>query len=105
MAQEQQKRGGVAPMSAVLAQLLREHRITGSRQDEQVLAAWRAVCGPRLAQRSRPLRFREGELIVEVTSAAHLQELENFKGEGLRRAANRELGEERIRRIQFQPKR
>ena len=92
-------------MAAVMAQLLREHNITGRGQDERVLAAWRAVAGERISERARALRFRDGELVVEVTSATHLQELKNFKGEGLRRAANKQLGEERIRRILFQPKR
>jgi hypothetical protein len=40
-------------------------------------------------------------LQVAVTSAAHLQELSTFTGEGYRKAANRKLGGERIQSIEF----
>ena len=92
-------------MSAVLARFLRENRLLGDVEEQRVMAAWQSAAGAGLRERARPVRFRAGELVVEVSSAAHLQELENFRGEGLRRSANRELGAERIRRVRYQPKR
>ena len=62
---------------------------------------WRDSAAPRYGQRARALRFADGELLVEVASAATLQELKGFTGEELRRAANQRLGCERIRRVTF----
>jgi hypothetical protein len=73
--------------------------------EHEVLAAWGQAMGPALVERARAVRFRDGELTVEVASATLLQELNNFTGEGHRRAANRRLGSERIRRVTFQPRR
>jgi hypothetical protein len=41
---------------------------------------------------------------VEVPSSAHLQELSSFTGEGYRRAANANLGSERITKVSFKLK-
>ena len=51
------------------------------------------------------MRFHFGELTVEVESAPHLHELQNFTGEQYRCEANRILGEERIKKVQFRLKR
>ena len=102
---QRDKRGGVAPLAVALAEFLRANRLDGRLAEQQVLAAWRAAVGERLAGQARALRFRSGELLVEVASAAQLQELRNFTGEGYRQAANRELGAERIRKLSFQPRR
>jgi hypothetical protein len=47
------------------------------------------------------VRFQGGELVVEVGSSAHLQELKSFLGEQLRTEANRRLGAETIQRVTF----
>ncbi len=101
MGKNSEKRGGVASLGAVLTAFLRSARLERSLAEERVLAAWRAAAGEALAGRARALRFRDGELLVEVNSAAHLQELRNFTGENYRKAANKRLGEERIRRVSF----
>ncbi|HVR29763.1 MAG TPA: DciA family protein [Thermoanaerobaculia bacterium] len=73
-------------------------------RDARVFRAWREAAGEALARRARAVRFQGGELCVEVSSSAHRSELE-MTGEGLRRAANALLGEEKIRRITFQSRR
>ncbi|MCA8979854.1 MAG: DUF721 domain-containing protein [Planctomycetes bacterium] len=73
------------------------------RQGE-VLDAWRKVLGPRLSRRARAVRFLRGELVVQVDSATHLQELQNFTGEQYRHQANRLLGDERIKSVAFRLK-
>ena len=50
-------------------------------------------------------RRNEDDLLVEVESSAHLQELKQFTGEDFRRRANERLGRERIRRVVFKLKR
>jgi hypothetical protein len=91
----------MAPLKDVLAAYLRESGIGGKLHDAAVTRAWRECAAARYGQRARAVRFADGELLVEVASAAHLQELKSFTGEELRRAANQRLGSERIRRVTF----
>lgn len=58
-----------------------------------------------MSERAKPTNFRFGELTVEVESAAHLHELQNFTGEQYRCEANDRLGEEHIKKILFRLKR
>jgi hypothetical protein len=86
----------------VLGAYLKDSGLAGKMAQAQVFGAWHAVVGEAIARRARAVRFREGELLVEVRSAAHLHELANFTGEGFRRAANERLGAPRIERVVFQ---
>jgi hypothetical protein len=92
-------------MADALQRFLRASRLDRGLAEHEVLAAWSQTLGPAQATRARAVRFRDGELVVEVASAALLQELSNFTGEGHRRAVNRRLGAERIQRVTFQPRR
>ena len=105
MAQPPDRRGGVASLGEALSRYLRETHLDRRLVEHEVLAAWRRALGPELCERARAVRFRDGELLVEVASAALLQELANFTGEPRRREANRLLGAERIRSVTFQPRR
>jgi hypothetical protein len=70
-----------------------------------VYEAWSNALGRDLARRARPVRFRRGELCVEVEGAAHYHELSNFTGERYRRLANEALGREEIRRVVYKLRR
>jgi hypothetical protein len=61
--------------------------------------------GVKWRDRARPVHFQFGELTVEVESAPHLHELQNFTGEQFRREANHRLGDEHIKKILFRLKR
>jgi hypothetical protein len=91
----------MAPVKSVLAAFLRDHGYADKLRDAAVLRAWRETAAKRYGKRARATRFRDGELLVEVDSAAHLQELSAFTGDELRQATNRRLGSERIRRVIF----
>ena len=95
------KRGGMAPVKDVLATWIKTSGLAGKFRDAQVFRAWRAAAGPNLTTRAVPVRFESGELTIEVRSAAHMHELQNFTGEQFRRAANQRLGAERITRVVF----
>lgn len=100
------RRGGVSSLHDALGQFLRATGLERRLVEQRALAAWSAALGPQRAARARAVRCRNGELLVEVDSAALLQELTNFTGEGLRRAVNQRLGgDEPILRISFQPRR
>jgi predicted nucleic acid-binding Zn ribbon protein len=99
------RHGGVTSLGDALDGYLRESGLAQKLALRRIYSAWDAACGPRLAERARPVRFRDGQLLVEVQSSAHLHELESFTGEGLRRAANQRLGRAEILKVVFQLKR
>jgi hypothetical protein len=70
-----------------------------------VFEAWIQALGKDLAHRAKPVRFERGELVVEVDSASHFQELASFTGEGYRERANARLAKPVIRRVVFRLKR
>jgi predicted nucleic acid-binding Zn ribbon protein len=88
-------------MSDVLSQYLAQSGLGARLQRGKVFDAWAKAVGTQ-GRRTRAVRFRDGELTVEVQSAALLQELRNFTGEDLRRRTNAHLGTEKVRRIDFQ---
>lgn len=100
------RRGGLAALGDVMRQYLDASGLGQRLRDWPVYDAWRVAVGEELARRARPVDYRRGgELVVEVESAAHLQELRNFTGERYRALANQRLGQERIRRVTFKLKR
>ena len=84
---------------------LRESGLAAKFQDWPVFAAWSKAVGEELGRRARAVRFQRGELLVEVESATHLQELTSFTGERYRQLANECLGRESIQRVVFKLKR
>lgn len=95
------ERGGVASLRNVLGAYLRSSGLERQFSNARVHQAWRDAVGPAMASRACSVRFENGVLEVHVKSAAHLQELKSFTGEGYRAAANRRLGGERIQRVEF----
>ena len=98
------RRGSLAPMRVAIDGFLRDAGMAPRMRGAQVLDAWKCAAGPLLSKRARAVRFQRGELVVEVSSAAHLHELQSFTGENYRRAVNAALGDERIRRVTFRLK-
>jgi hypothetical protein len=84
---------------------LRASGIGARTRQSPVYRAWSDALGPELARRAHPVRFERGELVVEVESAAHMQELSNFTGEQYRKLANARLGGEEIRKLAFKLRR
>jgi len=95
------KRGGVTSMRTALGAYLRQTGLDAQFSTARIYKSWRDAVGASVAARARPVRFQDGVLEVAVKSAAHFQELSSFTGEGYRKAANRKLGGERIRKIEF----
>lgn len=91
----------MSSMKDALRSFLVDSGIGAKLMHSEVYHAWIQAVGTTLATRARPVRFERGELTVAVRSAPHFQELKGFTGEGFRRAANKRLGAERIRRVTF----
>lgn len=94
-------RGGISTIRDALNDYLQASGLRSTNRHERVFDAWTQALGERMSRRARPVSFRSGELVCEVTSSAHLQELEGFTGEEYRRRANQALGEEAILRVVF----
>ncbi len=87
------------PISEAIQGFLRESGLGVRSGDERVFDAWRKALGE-ASEHARPVALRGGELVVEVSSSAMLQDLKGFTGEGYRRRANELLGSSRAPRIQ-----
>jgi hypothetical protein len=92
-------------MQDAVGRFLRASGLGARMRGWPVFQAWIEAAGTELARHARPVRFERGELVVEVGSAAHYQELASFTGESYRARANELLRETTIRRIVFRLKR
>ena len=85
-----------------LEQMLRRLGVAEAARGWRAVDVWPEVAGPRVADRARAVAFRDGVLVVEVQSAAWMNELSflrrRFVGE-----LNRRLGESVVREIQLRP--
>lgn len=93
------------PMQDAVGRFLKVSGLGARMRGWPVFQAWIEAAGTELARHARPVRFDRGELVVEVGSAAHYQELASFTGESYRQRANERLGKPEIRRIVFRLKR
>ncbi len=96
---------GPTGLGDALSSFLRESGIGAQLRHARIFSAWAEVLGPRLKSRAQAVRFQFGELTVEVESAPHMHEFQNFTGEQFRRAANARLGDEVIQKVLFRLKR
>lgn len=101
---ERAGRNGVSSLQAALAEYMRASGLSRRRTRPAAYAAFERAAGPELARRARPVKLARGVLTVEVDSAAHLHELESFRGEELRARTNELLGRPDVRRLAFKPK-
>lgn len=115
--QAEGRKGGVASLHEAVKDFMRASGLTSRAGHGPVYDAFAEAAGERFARRSWPVRFARGELVVEVDSAAHLNELQGFLGNDIRARANQILrsggtvatngssGREEIRRLTFRLKR
>ncbi|MBI5363099.1 MAG: DUF721 domain-containing protein [Planctomycetes bacterium] len=93
------------PLGDAVQAFLRASGIAAGMRHFDVFQAWDAALGRELARRARPVGFQAGTLSIEVQSASHLHELQNFTGEQFRTLANARLGKAEIRKVVFRLKR
>ena len=79
-------RSGPTSLFSVIDLLRREHGLREPTQtEERMQRAWREVAGPELARQALLIRFRGGEMLVEVASAALYHELVAYRQQDLAR--------------------
>jgi hypothetical protein len=93
--------GAPARITDTLDHLLHGLGVAPKPTAERVFAAFKGAAGDDLARVAMPTRFERGELLVDVASAAHTQELNQFTGEALRDRLNAALGSPLVRQIRF----
>lgn len=71
-------RGGLAPIQVLVQRWLKEHRSLRKVSSDAYREAWQAIVGSEIAQHTRVVDLVRGELIVEVDSAALLNELSTY---------------------------
>jgi len=72
----------------------------GKRFSSRVVAAWNDICGDVVANHTRGVAFRDGELIVSVDSPAWANEL-SVMADSFRSALAAHLGQDLVRSIRF----
>lgn len=92
-------------MHDAVARFLRASGLGSRMKVWPVFQAFLEAAGAEVARHARPARFERGELLVEVDSSAHYQELASFTGEAVRERANARLERPEIRRIVFRLRR
>ena len=90
-----------APMAEILKPVLRGIRPARRDPAEQVRAVWASVVGQKTAGRTRVTTLREGELIVEVSSAALRQHLAVFRRDEVLEALRQALPETPVTAIRY----
>lgn len=71
-------RGAARPLGEILKRILRRKRLHQKGKYGALSVAWEELVGEGVASRTRIGAFDEGELVVEVDSAALLHELNSF---------------------------
>jgi predicted nucleic acid-binding Zn ribbon protein len=90
----------VESLSNVLSRLFVRLGLAGELQGWRAVEEWPRLVGPRIAQHTRAVGYREGTLRVEVEGSAWMHELSYLKHELIQRI-NRELGADRVREVRF----
>jgi predicted nucleic acid-binding Zn ribbon protein len=87
-------------VQSILKRFLEGTPLAGALAGWRGLGVWDAAVGPEVAKRARATAFRDGALVVEVTSSTWMNELTFLKPVILDRLAA-ELGPGVVRDIQF----
>ena len=72
------KKKGLESIETILRRWLKTNRAPRQLDRETIVKRWSEVVGGAIAKRTRPLDLQNGILLVEVNSAALLQELSTY---------------------------
>jgi len=98
-------RGHFEPVSTVLDEMLAGLKLGEHFASAQATELWREMVGPEVAQRSRAVGVRDGELLVEVQGAVWMGHLAILR-QGIMEEINAKLpAEVRLRAIRLTPMR
>ena len=87
-------------LGQTLHRLLRSWGVDGKVRENQALALWDQVVGPRIAENTEALGVEDGKLFIRVLSSSWKTELIFVKSEMIQRL-NRAVGRKAIKDIVF----
>lgn len=87
-------------MGQALHSLLRSWGVDGKIRENQAVALWSQVVGPRIAEKTEALGVEDGKMFVRVLSSSWKTELIFVKSEMIQRL-NRAVGRKAIKDIVF----
>lgn len=87
-------------LSKALPQILQQLNLGERLREGRIMDLWADVVGPTVAERSRPVKCRDGILTVAVSSSVWLQQLTMMRRDIVRMFAER-IGPQAITDIQF----
>jgi predicted nucleic acid-binding Zn ribbon protein len=82
---------------------MRENRASERLDSEGLFEKWKEVVGEEVAERTRVVDIRRGELVVEVDSAPLLNELSTYYREEILRSLQEREEYRGIQSIRFKP--
>lgn len=94
------KMGKPAPLEAILTKALRHSNIDVDLELNILWNQWTALVGPTISQNATPAVIKEGMLIVNVSNAPWMQQLQFLKTEIMDKL-NNAVGSETIKDIRF----
>lgn len=87
-----------APVADLLAAVFHGTPTEKRLKEGKIWMVWESAVGLQIAERAKPVGFRDGTLTVAVSSAPWMQQL-TFLKKGIMEKLNAQLGEELIRDI------
>ncbi|MHC4591741.1 MAG: DciA family protein [Planctomycetota bacterium] len=99
---DQPSAAGARPLGQIAGELLRRKKFQEKGKYAALEQEWRELVGPSVAAKTRVRGFKDGRLVVEVTSPVLLHELNSFLKEQLLSAlqeteAGRDMAEIQLR--------
>jgi predicted nucleic acid-binding Zn ribbon protein len=100
MTRIRKKMGSPAPLGTVLKQAMQASRIDVDLDAYRLWEQWKDVVGPAIAQNTQPEAIKGKLLLVNVSSAPWMQQLQFLKPELIEKL-NETLGKELVEDIRF----
>lgn len=89
------------PVSRLLEKQIAELGLTERMVEDQLVEAWNDAVGKPIADLSKPVQLKRGQLVVAVAQPALLYDLERFHKQEILRRMQERFGSGTVREIRF----
>ncbi|WP_170227108.1 DUF721 domain-containing protein [Luteibaculum oceani] len=94
------KRQNSEPLGAVIKRLLKAYRLNDKYYKVAIEEEWKQLMGPLITKHTESIYYKEGKLVIKLSSAVLRQEL-SFGKEKIMRSINKALGEPIIKTVEL----
>jgi hypothetical protein len=95
-----ERTGDPVPIGRIVEALMAEEVFSRGMPVAELMAAWPAIVGPRIAAESAPISFEDGVLTLGVTTGPWGAQV-RFLHEEIRRKADLALGGDKVRSVRI----